>query len=108
VMEDASSIFLDLPFPGRRLLSWSVGIWAVAFFFPALIFNTELFPVWLDILRDCLLDLALVLYFIGYWKAVIGKGYSRILFLAAFAPVIGIIIIFFIPSLINTSPLPVE
>ena len=41
---------------------------------------------------------ALVLYFVGYWKAVVGKGYSKVLFIAAFAPVIGIVLIFFMPS----------
>lgn len=108
-MNDASDIFRDLPFPGRRLISWSVIVLSVIVLIVAtyprsLTFNTELLPEWLDIfLRFCGV-VALVLYFVGYWKAVIGKGYSRVLFIASFVPVIGLILIFFMPSLVPQQP----
>jgi len=98
-MNDASDIYRDLSFPGRRFLSCSVGIWAAVSLFPALILNTEALPEYVDTLRGGCLMIALVLYFVGYWKAVIGKGYSKVLFIAAFAPIIGIVLIFFMPSL---------
>ena len=98
-MNDASDIYRDLAFPGRRFLSWSVGIWAAVSFFPALIFKVEALPEWANTLRGGCLAIALVLYFVGYWKAVVGKGYSKVLFIAAFTPVIGIVLIFFMPSL---------
>ena len=103
-MNDASDIYRDLPFPGRRQLSWSVGGWAAVAFLPSMFLNTELLPEWAKSLRDAALLVALVLYFIGYWKAVIGKGYSKVLFIAAFAPVIGLILIFFMPSLRSNQP----
>ncbi len=41
---------------------------------------------------------ALAIYLVGYWQAVVSKGYPKILWLAGFTGIIGLIIIMFLPS----------
>ena len=96
--QDLAEYYRDDLFPGRRLLSWSVGLWLVASVIPMLVSRPSLIPEWLEVLRTVSVMIAVPLYFLGFWSAVVGKGYPRILFLMAFAPFLGLIIIYFLPS----------
>lgn len=42
--------------------------------------------------------LVISLYFVGFWKAIVGKGYPRVLFLISFVPFLGLIILFYLPQ----------
>jgi hypothetical protein len=64
---------------------------------PGWILNIDRLPEWFSHAQTILFLPAIPLYFIGFWKAVVGKGYPRILFLISFAPFIGLLILFFLP-----------
>ena len=95
---DPARIYEDLPFPGRRLIAWSVGIWVVGFLLPGTILNPEKLPPWVDLIQSILALPVVILYFIGFWKAVVGKGYPKIFILVSFIPILGLLLIFYLPQ----------
>lgn len=95
---DPATYFQDSPFPGRRLIAWAVGIWAVVILLPGWTLNIDQRPEWVSHAQTILFLPAIPLYFIGFWKAVVGKGYPRILFLISLIPLIGLLILFFLPT----------
>jgi len=95
--KDPADYFQDSPFPGRRLIAWAVGIWAVVALLPSWILNIDRLPEWFSHVQTILLVPVIPLYFIGFWKAVLGKGYPKILFLISFVPFIGLLTLFFLP-----------
>ncbi len=95
---DPSRFYQDSHFPGRRLIAWAVGIWAVGIVLPGWILNPDALPAWVTHVQTFLLVLVIPLYFIGFWKSIVGKGYPRILFLMSFAPLLGLLILFYLPQ----------
>lgn len=96
---DPAKCFQDDPFPGKNEIALSVGVIALVMFLPELVFNTDKLPQWTADLRNFVTLAAIPFYFIGFWKAVRGKGYAAVLFLISFVPIIGLIIIVFLPIL---------
>jgi hypothetical protein len=94
---DPATYYQESPFPGRRLLAWAIAIWAIVILLPSWILNFDQLPHWTSYVQLSLFIPAIVLYFIGFWRAVVGKGYPKILFLMAFVPPIGLIILLFLP-----------
>ena len=60
--------------------------------------NIDQLPGWVAHAQTILFLPAIPLYFIGFWKAVVGKGYPKLLFLIAFLPLVGLLVLFFLPS----------
>jgi hypothetical protein len=71
---DPARFYQDSPFPGRRLLAWSIGIWVVVGVLPRWFFNIEALPGWIETTQSLLALPAIPLYFVGFWKAIVGKG----------------------------------
>ena len=84
-------------FPGKKLIGVGVVAWAV-FYLSSLIVVWENTPRWAQALAIGSTFAASILYLIGYWKAIIGKGYPRILWLVGFTGIIGLIVICFLPD----------
>ena len=95
---DPARLYQDSPFPGRRLIAWAIGIGAVVVVLPGWTLNTDALPSWFEVVQSVLVLPAIPLYFIGFWKAVVGKGYPRILFLMSLVPFLGLLILFFLPQ----------
>ena len=94
---DPARFYQDCPFPGKRMLAWSVRIALFVWLLPNLIFDMDQLPSGIKVLQIGLALPAIPLYFVGFWQAVVGKGYARILFLVSLMPVIGLLVIFFLP-----------
>lgn len=96
---DPAALYSDSHFPGRTLLATSVSIWLVAAVLPLVFLHLKTPPPWLQNAQAGLLLVTLPFYLAGFWLAVRGKGYARILSLIALVPPIGLMIIFFLPTL---------
>ncbi|MEM1294901.1 MAG: hypothetical protein AAGH89_06015 [Verrucomicrobiota bacterium] len=94
---DPARFYQDKPFPGRRLLASAVGLWLALALLPRSIPEEVQLPAWVATVVIILFLLTVSLYFVGFWKAVIGKGYPRILFLISLVPPIGLLAIYFLP-----------
>ena len=70
---------------------------------PGWILNIDALPDWVETTQSLLVLPAISLYFIGFWKAVVGKGYPRILFLMSLMPFLGLLILFFLPQRGNST-----
>lgn len=95
---DPARFYQDSPFPGRRLIACAVGIWAGGFLLPGLVINPNELPTWIDQAQSILALLMIPLYFVGFWKAVVGKGYPRIMLLMSLVPILGLLVIFYLPQ----------
>jgi len=95
---DPARFYQDSPFPGRRLIACAVGIWAVGFLLPGYVLNPNEQPAWVGQTQSILALLVIPLYFVGFWKAVVGKGYPRIMFLMSLVPFLGLLILFYLPQ----------
>ena len=95
---DPARFYQDMPFPGRRLIAWAVGIVAIVIILPGWIFDLDTLPSWLAPIQDGVGVAVAPLYFLGFWRAVVGKGYPRILFLISLVPLIGLLILLFLPN----------
>lgn len=100
---DTSDFFREHPFPGRVMLSWAIGIWAVVGFLTGWILNTEMLPGGVNALRGFILLSATPLYFVGFWRGVVGKGYPRMLFILSLVPLVGLLVLFYFPNRSNVD-----
>lgn len=94
---DLADKYQDHPFPGRSFLAGAVGVWLVAGWIPQQVLSPISPPEWVGVFKTVGGAVAAALYFVGFWKAVLGKGYSRILFLISFAPILGLVVIYYLP-----------
>lgn len=98
LQSDPASFYQDTPFPGRSLLSWAVGIWVAVVLLPGCFVNFDQMPDWVAHVQFMLFFPVIPFYFFGFWKAIVGKGYPRIMFLMSLIPPLGLCILFFLPS----------
>jgi hypothetical protein len=96
-IQDPAEFYQDRDFPGRKLLAIAAGIWGIRWLAGWGI-NFGAVPKEINNAIGLVLLLALVPYFMGFWKAVKGKGYHPVLFLISFTGFIGLIVIFFLPN----------
>jgi hypothetical protein len=96
-MAGHTTIFQEQNFPGRTLLGWGVGIMAVVWL-SGIFINWEAAPPAASVISQICLVIGFVIYLIGYWKAVKGKGYPQLLWLAAFTHIIGLVLILYLPD----------
>jgi hypothetical protein len=97
-MKDPADFYQEKDFPGRKLLAIAAGIWGIRWIAGQMI-NFEAIPNGINNLISLLLFIGLIIYFIGFWKAVKGKGYHPVLFLISFTAFIGLLVIFFLPNI---------
>jgi len=96
-MNDISEAYREKNFPGKKLIAIGVAAWGLYWLSSwAIIWSEAPKPVLIS--TWSILAVASIVYLIGYWKAVIGKGYPKVLWLASLTGIIGVIIIFFIPD----------
>lgn len=95
---DPAERFRERPFDGRKELQLSI-IFAltVAYILP-LCSKLPLYHVWSEPAGSIISITALLFYFIGFWKALRSKGYPSILFILSFIPLLGLILIYFLPN----------
>ncbi|WP_269542123.1 hypothetical protein [Cerasicoccus fimbriatus] len=96
--KDPADFFQERDFPGRKLIAWGVGIWAVHWLLTGWIFRMNAFSEEINLVASLPLIPAAVLFLVGFWKAVKGKGYHPVLFLIAFTGFIGLLVLFFLPD----------
>jgi len=102
-MKDPADFYQERDFPGRKLLAIAAGIWGVRWISGQVV-NFENIPNGINNAVGLILSIGLVLYFIGFWKAVKGKGYHPVLFLISFTGFIGLLVIFFLPNKNENQP----
>ena len=94
---DAARSYQEQNFAGRRELSISMMIvcllWLVDLFIPLELKHDPNF----DKIHWLLIP-ALLLYLIGFGKAIRSKGYEPAMFLLAFTGLIGLLILFILPN----------
>lgn len=96
---DPATVYDDSPFPGRRLISTAVVLWLIGLGLSTYANYADPVPTWIEPTQIALLVVSAPLYFIGFWLAVVGKGYVKVLFLISLVPPIGLLILFFLPPL---------
>jgi hypothetical protein len=96
-MKDPAEFYQERDFPGESLLACGAGIWGIRVI-AGLMVNFESLPKGIDHAVTAVLLLGLILHFIGFWKAVKGKGYHPVLFLISITGLIGLLVIFFLPN----------
>ena len=96
-MDDEADVYREQDFPGKKLISVGFIAWGV-FWLSSWAVQWEKVPDFAKYPVFGILAAATIIYFIGYWRAVIGKGYPGIIWLASLTGIIGVIIIFFLPN----------
>lgn len=91
------SKYRESTYPGKKLIAVGVAIfglvWLSGF---AIDWNQAPELLKIGLLLFCIP--AAFCYFIGFWKAVKGKGYPQVLWLASFTGIIGLIILMYLPD----------
>jgi hypothetical protein len=95
--KDPAEFYQEKNFPGKSLLAWAAAIWGIRWLAGWGV-DFEAIPKGIENTISAVLLLGLVLYFVGFWKAVKGKGYHPVLFLISFTGFIGLLVIFFLPN----------
>lgn len=98
--DDPAYAYIDQALPGRKWIVLGIVPMALIFLF-GMITDIQKFPAGLPLLLQAIFLLCTVIYLIGYWQAVRGKGYPGIIWIAAFSGPIGLIVILFLPNLRN-------
>ncbi|MEO0452694.1 MAG: hypothetical protein AAFY98_00985 [Verrucomicrobiota bacterium] len=96
-MSDPADAYRERSFPGKKFIAVGVATWGL-YWLSSLAIRWDQAPDYATYLLWSILAIASVFYLIGYWRAVKGKGYHGVLWLASLTGFIGVIIIFFLPD----------
>lgn len=105
--EDAADFYREKDFPGKKLLGMGAAILAL-YWLAGWGLNFESIPREIEYSIGLVTALGLVLYLVGFWKAVKGKGYHPVLFLISFTGFIGLIVMFSLPNMNENQPAQVN
>ena len=100
-MSDVAEAYRERDFPGKKFLAVGLSAWGL-YWISSWVIRWNKLPDYIIYITWGLLAVASVFYLIGYWQAVKGKGYPKLLWLASLTGIIGAIIIFFLPDISYT------
>lgn len=95
---DIADFYRDDPYPGRRLIAFAVVLFVVDYIFLHPFVERGEGGHWWAHVETGIMLMVTALYFLGFWRGVRGKGYPRVLFLMSFVPLIGLIILNYLPA----------
>ena len=96
--KDPAEFYRERTFPGKSLIAWGVGIWAIYWLLGSFVVRVEALPENIKLIAALPLIPACGLFLVGFWRAVKGKGHHPVLFLLAFTGLIGLVVLLFLPD----------
>jgi len=72
--QDPADFYRERDFRGKKLIAWGFGIWVFHWLITGGVFRMVAFSDEVNLAASLPLIPAAILYLIGFWKAVKGKG----------------------------------